>query len=128
MPPPVSAFRLFPAPPSITFAEDAKLKLGVAIAVDELKKARAGVTPPFRLAIIDLVGGSPLKWGAHEPDTMDFIASEAKIIALYAAFALRDMVRRFASSSTRSKSSWRQRQVPCLASLNRPSELAFSMR
>lgn len=26
---------------------------------------------------------------------MDFIASEAKIIALYAAFALRDMVRRF---------------------------------
>jgi hypothetical protein len=97
MPPPVSAFRLFPAPPSITFAEDAKLKLGVAIAVDELKKARAGVTPPFRLAIIDLVGGSPLKWGAHEPDTMDFIASEAKIIALYAAFALRDMVRRFAS-------------------------------
>jgi hypothetical protein len=60
-------------------AEDAKLKLAVATAVDELKKARAGVTPPFRLAIIDLVGGSPLRWGAHEPDTMDFIASEAKI-------------------------------------------------
>jgi hypothetical protein len=62
-----------------------------------LKAARNGVVPPFRLAIIDLVGSSPLKWGAHEPDTMDFIASEAKVIALYAAFALRDLVRRFAT-------------------------------
>jgi hypothetical protein len=97
MPPPASSFRLFPAPPGIAFAEDPKLKLAVGTALDELKKARSGVTPPFRLAIIDLLGGSPLKWGAHEPDTMDFIASEAKIIALYSAFALRDMVRRFAS-------------------------------
>ncbi|MGH6960529.1 MAG: hypothetical protein ACREE7_08610, partial [Dongiaceae bacterium] len=95
-PPVVSPIPLFPPAPSIAFAEDDKLKRAVATARDELKAARHGVTPSFRLAIIDLDGG-PLKWGAHDPDTMDFIASEAKIIALYAAFALRDMVRRFAA-------------------------------
>jgi len=95
-PPVVSPVPLFPPAPSIAFAEDDKLKRAVATARDELKAARGGAMPSFRLAIIDLDGG-PLKWGAHEPDTMDFIASEAKIIALYAAFALRDMVRRFAA-------------------------------
>ncbi len=89
---------LFPPPPSISFAEDAKLKRAVETARDELKNARKGVTPSFRLAIIDLDGG-PLKFGVHEPkpETMDFIASEAKVIALYAAFALRDLVQRFAN-------------------------------
>jgi hypothetical protein len=100
MPPPVvSPISLFPTAPSIAFTEDDKLKRAVASARDELKTARNGVTPAFRLAIIDLGGDSPLKWGAHEPDTMDFIASEAKIVALYGAFALRDMVRRYAIGS-----------------------------
>src|SRR5205807_5563762 len=94
----LSPISLFPPAPSIAFIENDKLKRAVATARDELKAARGGAMPPFRLAIIDLVGGSPLKWGAHEPDTMDFIASEAKIIALYAAFALRDLVRRFAAA------------------------------
>jgi hypothetical protein len=83
--------------PSISFAEDDKLKRAMATARDQLKSARNGATPSFRLAIIDLGGTGTLKWGAHEPDTMDFIASEAKIIALYGAFALRDLVRRFAN-------------------------------
>jgi hypothetical protein len=96
-PPVTSPIPLFPPAPSIAFTEDAKLKGAVTTARDELRAARNGVMPSFRLAIIDLVGGSPLKWGAHEPDTMDFIASEAKLIALYGAFALRDMVRRFAA-------------------------------
>jgi hypothetical protein len=98
-PPVVSPIPLFPAAPSITFAEDGKLKGAVETARNELQAARNGAIPPFRLAIIDLVGGNPLKWGAHEPDVMDFIASEAKIIALYSAFALRDMVRRFAATT-----------------------------
>jgi hypothetical protein len=94
--PPVS---LFPPVPSITFAEDDKMKRALATARDDLKRARNNVTPTFRLAIIDL-DGSALKFGVHEPkpDTMDFTASEAKAIALYGAFALRDMVRRFAAS------------------------------
>lgn len=89
---------LFPSAPSLAFAEEGKMKRALETARDELKKARSA-TPSFRLAIIDL-DGSPLKWGVHEPkaDTMDFIASEAKVIALYAAFCLRDMVRRFAAS------------------------------
>ena len=84
---------LFPPAPSITFAEDGKMKRAIETARDELKK------PTFRLAIIDL-DGSPLKFGVHEPqpDTMDYIASEAKVIALYGAFALRDMVCRFHSA------------------------------
>jgi hypothetical protein len=92
MPPPIP---LFPAAPSIDFAEDPKFRNAVAKALDELKLAR-GAEPPFRLAIIDLTSPSPLKFGAFAPNTMDFIASEAKVIALYGAFALRDMVRRFA--------------------------------
>ncbi len=97
MPPPVvSPIPLFPAAPSFGFTEDDKFKRAMASALDELKRARSGAEPPFRLAIIDLAGPGPLKFGAFAPDTMDFIASEAKVIALYGAFALRDMVRRFA--------------------------------
>lgn len=96
-PPVVSPLNLFPPAPAIGFAEDDKLKRAVATARDEIKAARNGATPPFRLALIDLAGDKTLKWGAHDPDTMDFIASEAKVIALYAAFCLRDLVRRFAA-------------------------------
>jgi hypothetical protein len=50
MAPPVP---LFPATPSIAFAEDGKMKRALEIARDELKKARSNVTPTFRLAIIE---------------------------------------------------------------------------
>ena len=96
-PPVVAPLALFPPSPALTFAEDTKFKIAMATARDELKAARNGVSPPFRLAIIDLDGDKTLKWGAHDPDVMDFIASEAKVIALYAAFCLRDLVRRFAA-------------------------------
>ena len=97
MPPPVvPPVPLFPAAPSIGFTEDDKFKRAMAGALDELQRARSGAEPPFRLAIIDLAGPGPLKFGAFAPNTMDFIASEAKVIALYSAFALRDLVRRFA--------------------------------
>ncbi len=99
-PPVLPPVPLFPSTPSIGFTRDDKLNRAVAAAVDELKTARSGVAPVFRLAIIDLGGGSPLKWGGYNADTMDYIASEAKIAALYAAFALRDMIRRFAASKT----------------------------
>ena len=88
--PPVS---VFPTPPGIGFAEDAAINAAFATAVKELSDAR-GARPPFRVALIDLTGDPPFRWGGHNPQTMDFIASEAKIIALFAAFALRDMVRR----------------------------------
>jgi len=97
MAPPV---QLFPPPPTLKFAEDSKLQGAVKTATDELTRAR-GKAPVFRLAIVDLAdesSSSTLKFGAYNGNTIDFIASEAKIIALYAAFALRDMVVRFSAA------------------------------
>jgi hypothetical protein len=101
MAPPVKPLvPLFPPPPTLKFAEDTKLQGAVKVAIDELTRARSKA-PVFRLAIIDLADESPsgtLKFGAYNGDTVDFIASQAKIIALYAAFALRDMVERFSAA------------------------------
>src|SRR5262249_23886149 len=91
---------LFPPPPTLKFAEDSKLQGAVKNATDKLTQAR-GKAPGFRLAIIDLGDESSsgtLKYGAYNGDTVDFIASEAKVIALYSAFALRDMVERFSAA------------------------------
>jgi hypothetical protein len=96
---PLPPLPLFPPPPSLKFAQDTKLQAAVKAAVDALAAARGGAAPAFRVAIIDLGDekpGSTLNFGAYNGDTVDFIASEAKIIALYAAFALRDLVERFA--------------------------------
>lgn len=97
---PLPPMPLFPPPPSLKFAQDTKLQAAVKAAVDALAAARGGAAPAFRVAIIDLGDekpGNTLNFGAYNGDTVDFIASEAKIIALYAAFALRDMVERFAA-------------------------------
>ena len=91
MAPPVTPF---PTPPAIGFTEAGAINAAFATAVKELADTR-GTRPPFRVALIDLNGDPPFRWGGHNPQTMDFIASEAKIIALFSAFALRDMVRRF---------------------------------
>jgi hypothetical protein len=50
---------------------------------------------PFSLAIIDLGdggAGSALKCGGYNADSLHYIASGAKLAALFAAYALRDMV------------------------------------
>jgi hypothetical protein len=100
MPPPVTPLiNLFPPPPGLTFAQDPAFQAAVAAALAELIAARK-VPMPFSIAIIDLGGGSAtetLKWGAHKPGEEHYIASVAKIAAMYAGFALRDMVRRLAS-------------------------------
>jgi hypothetical protein len=95
--PPVS---IFPPPRQLAFPKDADTALqpAVSAAVTELIAAR-NKPIPFSLAIIDLGDGSStgtLKWGAHKPNEEHYVASAAKVGALYAAFALRDMVRRFA--------------------------------
>jgi hypothetical protein len=102
MAPPVQPpIPLFPPPATLTFVEDSGLQGAVKAATDKLTSARGGKAPVFRLAIIDLGDESPsstLKFGAFNGDKIDFIASEAKLIALYAAFALRDMVERFSAA------------------------------
>ncbi|MBW8269901.1 serine hydrolase [Caldovatus aquaticus] len=99
MPPPVTPpIPLFPVP-TLGFAADAKLQGAVTTAVAELNRA-GRATVPFSLAIVDLGGGSgaeTLKWGAHKPDEEHYVAGIAKVAAMYGAFALLDMVRRFAA-------------------------------
>lgn len=95
---PLPLVPLFPPPPSLKFTSNTKLQAAVKTAIDEITRARGGAAPAFRVAIIDLGDekpGNTLGFGAFNGDTVDFIASEAKLIALYAAFALRDMVERF---------------------------------
>jgi len=88
---------LFPPPPTLAFVIDPKFQTAVAAALSEFLAARH-TQIPFSFCIIDLDSGKAtgtLKCGAHKPDEEDFIASAAKVAAMYAAFALRDMVWRF---------------------------------
>ncbi len=101
-PPKLTApINLYPPPPPLDFAADGKLQGAVATALTELNAAR-GAAQKFSLAIVDLGGGGSrgtLKFGAFKPDEEHYVASAAKVAAMYAAFALRDMARRFASMS-----------------------------
>lgn len=91
---------LYPTAPTLTFVKNAKLDNAVAEAAKKL--ADAGRLAQFSLAIIDLGGGGKsetLGWGAHKPDEMHYTASAAKAGAMYAAFALKDMVGRYVTMS-----------------------------
>lgn len=125
MAPPVTPLvPLFPSP-RITFKEDGKLQgaintalgtLGTAVKESNKRRQDAfdanrathpkdkppiplSTALPFSFAIIDLGSGNPLKYGAYNGDHLHYIASGAKLAALYAAFALRDMVKRFSSTA-----------------------------
>jgi hypothetical protein len=88
MAPPIS---LFPPRPTASFSPEPRLQGGVDTAIAEIAKARGG-TVQFSIALIDL---DSMKWGAYKPDQMDYVASSVKVAAMLAAFALRDMARRF---------------------------------
>lgn len=72
-----------------------------AVAAEKIAKKAAAfnwkVPIPFSLVIIDLDDGgtNTLKWGGYKADELHYIASSPKMGCMYAAFALRDMVRRF---------------------------------
>jgi hypothetical protein len=54
-----------------------------------------------RFAFADVTDpGKPLPFAGYGADQMDFIASEAKVEIMYAAFVLRDMARRFATATS----------------------------
>src|SRR5262245_3701591 len=119
-PPVTSPVPLFPAP-RLKFTVDGKLDGAIAKAREEMEdlikrgnetnqariKAASRTNPkatppatcrtdaPFSLAIIDLGDGgtgSALKCGGYNADSLQYIASGAKLAALFAAFALRAMV------------------------------------
>ncbi len=96
--PGVSPVMLFPSAPSLFFANDSKLQGAVDNARKEVED-QTNVPFTTRIAIIDLGAKSAsgtLKWGGHQAEVVDYIASMAKVSALFGAFALRDMVFRFA--------------------------------
>lgn len=77
---------------------DAALKNAIA-AIERTRGLAAG-TYPVRFMIADITepGGSFPSAGYLETVT-DYISSEAKVPVMYAAYALRDMVRRFAAAT-----------------------------
>lgn len=97
--PGVPPVMLYPTAPALLFANDSKLQGAVDTARRELEAANGNTPLNARFAIIDLGAKSSsgtLKWGGHQAEVMDYIASMAKVSALFGAFALRDMVFRFA--------------------------------
>jgi hypothetical protein len=63
------------------------------------RKLRSG-TFPVRFTLVDVTNASgPLPSAGYLETWTDYIASEAKVAVMYSAYALRDMVQRFAAST-----------------------------
>ncbi|MDD1612942.1 MAG: hypothetical protein LUQ57_07325 [Methylococcaceae bacterium] len=82
---------------------DPKLQQALNSAIAKFEKDRK-LKPgsfPIRFTLVDVTkpSGPFSSAGLRETET-DFIASEAKVAVMYAAYVLRDMVQRFASSTT----------------------------
>jgi hypothetical protein len=97
------AVALFPPTPPTLINLDVTLQtaLDTAIAALETKRgiAHGTLRPPFAIIDISAGGGTPAPFAGYKADDMDYIASEAKVSIMFAGYALRDMVRRFAPSS-----------------------------
>ncbi|WP_306534552.1 hypothetical protein [Geobacter sp.] len=93
---------LFPPRPDDPLAADPKMAhaLRHAIAAFEKDRKLAPGTFPVRITVVDVTNASgPLPSAGHFETETDYIASEAKVAVMYAAYALRDMVRRFAATT-----------------------------
>jgi hypothetical protein len=93
---------LFPPRPANPLRTDPKLELALKTAIGQIetdRKLRAG-TFPIRVTIADVTDPFASFPSAGYLETVtDYIASEAKVAVMYAAYALRDMVRRFAAAT-----------------------------
>ena len=93
----------YQAAPSLTFTDSAKLQTALekAIGALEVKRSLAPGTLaiPFSIAEITDPNG-PYPYAGYRDDETDYIASEAKVAVMYSAYALRDMVRRFAAATS----------------------------
>jgi hypothetical protein len=97
-PPPVALFPPRPADPLVAAPKMQKGLDDAIAAVEKARKLRPGTFPVrFTVAEITNATGSFPSAGYLETET-DYIASEAKVSVMYAAYALRDMVRRFAAA------------------------------
>src|SRR5688500_16887414 len=93
---------LFPPRPADPLVTDSKMTAALMNAIHALEtahKLKPG-TLPIRFTIVEITDPSGSFPSAGYLETVtDYIASEAKVSVMYSAYALRDMVQRFASSA-----------------------------
>jgi len=97
---------LFPPKPPDPLVTDPKLEGAINKAIVKLERDRnfKPNTYPVRFTFVDVTNGSgPFPSGGHGETLTDYIASEAKVAVMYSAYALRDMVRRFAAATGANK-------------------------
>ena len=93
---------LFPPKPADPLSADSKMEQALKNAIAGIETARR-LTPgtfPVRFTLVDVTSPSgPFPSAGHLETVTDYIASEAKVAVMYAAYALRDMARRFAAAT-----------------------------
>ena len=93
---------LFPPKPADPLTADPKMEQALKNAIARLERARR-LTPgtfPVRFTFVEVSDASGAFPSAGYLETVtDYIASEAKVAVMYSAYALRDMVARFAAST-----------------------------
>lgn len=95
-PPPSPPIDPFPRSTSITLVDSDRLNRAIAKAVNDVVDATAGKPPAlFALSIVDPGDNSV---GSFRGDREHYVASMVKVGVLYAAHALRDMVRRYVAA------------------------------
>jgi hypothetical protein len=95
---PVALFRPTPADP-LTPNPKLEQALKSAIAKQEKDRKLKPGSFPVRFTLVDVTNSAGTFPSAGHLETVtDYIASEAKVAVMYSAYALRDMVRRFAAA------------------------------
>jgi peptidoglycan hydrolase-like protein with peptidoglycan-binding domain len=100
VPPPAPRVPLFPTAVAPVLTADSKLQaaLAKAIAAVETRRRLSPGSFPIPFAIAAVTASRPFGFAGHRETEMDYIASEAKVQVMFAAYALRDLARRFATA------------------------------
>jgi hypothetical protein len=90
---------LYPVAPQLSLVSNPKLAGAIQTAISGI--TTGGRAPPaFSLTLVDAgAGGTALPVGGYKQDDEHYIASMGKVGVMYSAFALRDMVRRWAAKN-----------------------------
>jgi Hemopexin/Putative peptidoglycan binding domain/Beta-lactamase enzyme family len=100
VPPPAPRVPLFPIAVAPVLTVDSKLQTALTSAITAVE-TRHRLTPgsfPIPFAIAEVTAARPFAFAGHRENEMDYIASEAKVQVMFAAYALRDLARRFATA------------------------------
>jgi Zinc carboxypeptidase len=101
--PPAMAVPLFRPKVADPLDPNAKFQaaLDAAITALETRRSLSAGTMPIPIALAEVTDTSgTFPFAGYRADEVDYIASEAKVAVMYAAFALKDMAQRFADAQT----------------------------